>query len=137
MNKHIKYAMKLRWSEVASIIADVITSQLGRKVECTARYEDYDYWCVSAEDGAFTVDELKTLLDFVNADLSTRRDCLPCDSDASRSIGMSLSETLLSIQLETTWEHASICREGLWIVGIEDISTLSKYIAKRGASNDA
>ena len=137
MNKHIKYAMKLHWNEVASIIDDVITSQLGRKVNCTAKSEDFNYWSASAADGdTFTVGELKTLLKFINADLTTCHDCLPPDSDTSKSIGMPVSETLLGIGLETTWEHVSICREGLWIVGIEDISMLSKYIAKRGVDND-
>ena len=137
MNNRIKYAMKLRWSEVASIISEVIASQLGRQVKCTCGYEDYNYWTASAIEGdTFTVEELKTLLKFIDADLSTCHDTLPSDSDTSRSIGMTVSETLLGIGLETVWEHASICREGLWIVGIEDISTLSKIISKRGGKNE-
>lgn len=137
MNNHIKYAMKLRWSEVAFIIGKVITSQLRREVKCTCGYEDYDYWTASAIDGdTFTVDELKILLEFIDADLSTCHDTLPSDSDTSRSIGMIVSETLLGIGLETVWEHASICRDGLWIVGIEDISMLSKIISKRGGKNE-
>ncbi len=136
MNSRVKYAMKLRWSEVASIIGEVITSQLGRQVKCTCGYEDYNYWTASAIEGdTFTVEELKTLLKFIDADLGTCHDTLPSDSDVSRSIGMTVSETLLGIGLETVWEHASICREGLWIVGIEDISTLSKVISKRGVDD--
>ena len=136
MNKHIKYAMKLRWDEVAKIIGDIISSHLGRKVVCTAKYEDYNFWCASAAgDDTFTKEELNSLLDLINADNIKRYDCLPTDSDTSKSLSMDLSETLLATQLGTFWEHASICREGLWIVGINDISMLSKYIAKRGATS--
>ena len=137
MEKNIKYAAKFYWSEIASITGELIASQLGRKVSCTAGYDAQNYWSVSAaKDETFTVDELKTLLDFINADLSTRHECLPPDSDSSRAICMSVSETLLSVALETAWEHSSICREGLWLVGIEDISAISKLISKRGGNND-
>ena len=137
MNKHIKYAVKLKWSEVALIIGEIITSQLGRQVTCTARSEDFNYWTASTvESDTFTIKELETLLKFINADLNTRYECLPPDSDTTRSIGMTVSETLLSIALETSWEYASVCSEGLWLAGIEDISTISKYLSKRGAHND-
>lgn len=136
MNNRIKYAMKLSWSEIASIIGEVITSQLGRQVKCTCQYEDYDYWTAASESDTFTVKELKTLLNFIDADLSTRYETLPTDSNTTRSIGMTVSETLLGVGLETTWEHISICREGLWIVGIGDISELSKVLSKRGVNND-
>ena len=136
MNNKIKYAMKLTWSEAASIIADVITSQLGRQVNCTCQYEDFSYWTVATvETDTFTVKELEVLLNFIDADLNTRYETIPEDSDVTRSIGMTVSETLLGIGLETTWEHISICREGLWIVGIDDISELSKLIIKRGVKN--
>lgn len=137
MNKHIKYAIKLKWSEVASIISEIITSQLGRNVVCKASCEDYNYWTASTvESDTFTIQELEILLKFVNADLNTRYECLPADSETSRSIGMSVSETLLSISLETSWEHFSVCADGLWLAGIEDISTISKYLCKRGAKHD-
>ena len=137
MNKHIKYAVKLKWSEVASIIGEIITSQLGRQVTCMARSEDFNYWTASTvESDTFTIKELETLLNFINADLNTRYECLPIDSNTSRSIGMSVSETLLSIALETTWEHSSVCQEGLWLSGIDGISTISKYLSKRGAEHD-
>lgn len=137
MNNRIKYAMKLKWHEVSSVIGEIITSQLGRYVKCSARCEDSNYWSAFAADGdTFTVEELKILLKFINADLNTRHETLPPDSDTSKSIGMTISETLLAIGLETTWEHASICIEGLWLVGIDDIATLSKVISKRGGKNE-
>lgn len=136
MNKHIKNAIRLSWSEVSSILNKIITSQLDRQVSCNARLDDTGYWSISLNDGYFTVDELKILLDFIDADLDTRYYCLPPDSDTSRSVSMNVAERLLSIELGTTWEHISICREGLWLIGIEDISNLSKIIAKRGDKHE-
>lgn len=136
MNNRVKYAMKLHWNEVANIIGGIVSTLLGREVICTARYEDYNYWCAATtEDDTFTVEELNILLNFIAADASVRYDNIPHDAGTSRSIAMNLSETLLSLCLETTWEHASICRDGLWLVGIEDVSALSKCISKRGVGN--
>ena len=136
VNKHIKSSVKLSWDEVGSIIAEVITLKLGRYVPCVARYEDYVYWTASAADGyTFSVKDLEEIFSFAKADESARSECIPYDSDTSKSVGMTVSERLLSIGLKTKWECFSICDEGLWLIGIEDTSVLLNYIKERGAED--
>lgn len=137
MDNKIKNAVKLSWGEISQHISTIVSQQLGRSVVCKANYEDYNYWGAAAATGTFTVDELKILLCFIKADNNTYCDSLPSDSDTSKSIGMTLSETLLAISLKTTWEHTSICKDGLWLVGLENASMLPQRDEKLLYIDDA
>lgn len=123
MDNIIKNAVKLSWDEISPKLCSIISLKLGRTAICKAEYQDFNYWDVTATVDTFSFGELKVLLASVDAKEDAYSDCLPSDSEASKSIGMKLSEKLLAECIGTEWDHTCICEDGLWLIGID----LEKY----------
>lgn len=131
MDNIIKNAVKLSWDRISPMLCSIISSKIGRTAICKAEYQDFNYWDVTATVDTFSIGELKVILASVNAKEDIYSDCLPSDSDTSKSIGMKLSEKLLAECIGTIWEHTCICDDGLWLIGID----LEKYKKATEKSN--
>ena len=83
-----------------------------------------------------SVAELKTLLEFVNADDKTTEDSIPEDSDSAKFIGMRLSSMLLGIALGARWQECYATKNALWLIGISfDSDAKSDVLKETDRSN--
>lgn len=111
-------AAKYDWDEVGALVGQAISEILGWTVPCRARYDDYDYWTVSAVKDQFTIPELELLLDYVDANAEMRNATIPEDADTTVCLDADLSRALLQLQLGTTWQDEHLTETGLWLIGI-------------------
>ena len=112
-------AYKLGWDIVSKVLSIKISNILGRAVYCQARWEDMDYWGVSATGYQFTIAEIQKLMHAMNTDAKACPDALPEDGESSRSIGMELSELLLQDALKATWECERYTQDEIWLINYQ------------------
>ena len=109
--------LKLELSRVAWYIGNLLSTLLGRQIECTAQAEDDGYWSVAAVNDRFSNAEIISLINYVEGDASMIRHCIPTDSNSSRSLGMDLCEALLKHILKLQRDQEFVTQDALWLIG--------------------
>ena len=114
-------ARKITWSEVGSAIKSELKKILGKDIECMAQKEDYDYWGIRFSGYKMPIEELKLLLDILNADEEMRDEAIPLPEDnetAVKSIGMLIARVLLSRVIQCKWKTELPDTDVLWLLEI-------------------
>ncbi len=117
-------SLKLPWGQVSLLIGQMVSAILQRTVRLRSSHDDYDFWAVSGVSNRFSINDLNTLLEAVNADTATRLSALSMDTADTESLDMGLSRALLLKKLHTTCMAECPCEDGLWLMGIDE-ETLS------------
>ena len=118
MNQFERYTtLKLELSRVAWYLGNLLSALLGREIHCTAKAEDDIYWSIAAIDDRFSNCEVISLIRYVGGDATMIRQCIPPDSNSSRSLGMELCEELLKHVLKLEWKKEFITEDALWLLG--------------------
>ena len=114
-----KRTIKLAWADVCEIVSTEIKNILGIQISCKAAPIEIDYWDMTLDNYRLPLPKFCLLLQAVHADLEDWEDALPEESSTLiSSLGMALSEKLLSKHLGLTWEHSLILEDSLWLVGV-------------------
>ena len=114
-------ARKITWSEVGSAIKSELKKILGKDIECMAQKEDYDYWGIRFSGYKMPIEELKLLLDILDADEEMRDEAIPLPEDnetAIKSIGMLMARVLLSRVIRCIWKTELPDTDVLWLLEI-------------------
>ena len=121
MNNPIFYrTLCLDWEQVAQWGTAYISSVLSRQVVCKALPDDPDYWSYSLSGDYFSVHELYTLLESVQASPEIYRATLPDDSNRSPDLSAALSEAILGKILHASWECSLAKPEHLLLIRVPD-----------------
>ena len=118
MNRPQKYtAFKMGWGCIGHHLSGLISEILNREIKCSARQDDYDYWCAFTSEDRFTIVEIAELVEAVNGDKKMYAEALPTDSNTSRSLTMDLTRALLKKALDSDWIEELVREDALWIIG--------------------
>lgn len=116
-----KRAVKLGWQDVCEMVSAEIKGLIGVDVICKAQPMELEHWEITFGGYRLPLPKLCLLLQGVKASLGDWEDSLPDEGGTTvASLGMALSEKLLSQHLKLTWEHSLILEGSLWLVGIQN-----------------
>lgn len=114
-------ALELPWNFVGNIIGAQLGNLLGKKIQCKASPDDWDYWAVKFHEYRMSIDEVELVCRFVQATVQERKEAFPAESETSvGSLGNDIASKLLSLGLGTSWEKSFALKEQLYLVGCED-----------------
>jgi hypothetical protein len=114
---------RLVWDDIAKLLSDQIKALLGRRFLLRVWPEDQGYWGARALHGMFSVADLDRLLDAVQADVETRLETLPEDSESVHGFGMTLGSLLLKSALQADWKCEMVEADALWLIGFASAET--------------
>ena len=120
MKQYVKKALKLPWDKVSEIGSAEIEKIVGRRINCTSRKEDVEYWCFSLRENRMLMSEVYKILETIEATEIQKIECLPDERDKMTSVnclGMSVSSVLLQRQLGYQWESEHLDEDGIWLLG--------------------
>lgn len=112
--------LRLSWEELTDLLSDCVSQILERKVDGTARYDDYNYWDFRSQGKSFTIAEISRLIQYVQGDNEMWQESIPTDAKISSSLGLYLCRALLGQALKMNWEHESISTSSLWLIDIQE-----------------
>ena len=114
-------ALELPWNLVGNIIGAQLGNILGKKIQCNASPDDWDYWAVKFHKYRMAIDEVELVCRFVQATVQERKDAFPSEVETTvGSLGNEIASKLLSLGLGTSWEKYFALKEQLYLVGCED-----------------
>ena len=107
--------------KVSNYIQKEITEILGRKITCSTKVENNDYWSVCIINDRVSLSDIKKLFSSVNADDRTVEETLPEDAKSTQYLGMLLSSKLLKKALKAVWKEEYVTEKALWLIDVEYI----------------
>lgn len=110
-------ALLIPWNEIGNYATAIVSSVLGKTVECLPNADSHDYWAIITRETPVSNVEIAKLVQYVDGDSEMLKRALPVESDITRSVEMQLSEALLKDVLKLDWERSFITDEGLWLLG--------------------
>lgn len=130
MNLCEKRTVRLPWDQVCSIISDLISDVLDVQVSCRVIVNENEAWGVEFVDYRMSLPQLCTLVQMIHPTLDDWEDALPDEGGVDvKDIGMYIAEKLMSNYLHLVWEHHIIASDGLWLVGVNDISVENQEVS--------
>ena len=121
MKKEYYPSLKLELAKVSNYIQKEITEILGRKITCSTKVENNDYWGVCIINDRVSLSDIKKLFLSVNADDRTVEETLPQDAKSTQYLGMLLSSKLLKKALKAVWKEEYVTEKALWLIDVEYI----------------
>lgn len=117
-----KKALKLQWQIIGSMVSEESRDIFGICSQCKALVVEEEYWDAGFIDYRLPLPKLCQLLEYLQIPPEVWAEVLPTEGETDTAyLGMTLSEKLLERHLRITWEHHLIMKEGLWLVGVQDI----------------
>lgn len=122
--------IRLPWDQVCSIISDLISDVLDVQVSCSVIVNEDEAWGVEFVDYRMPQPQLCTLVQMIHPTLDDWEDALPDEGGVDvKDIGMYIAEKLMSNYLHLVWEHHIIASDGLWLVGVNDVSVENQEVS--------
>ena len=121
MNYSKRECVFLTWAEVEKETTDFMKLVFKRRINCSVKPDDFDYWAIRFENKRLPVKDLYALFDYLHATACEREESEPIDGEHSvSSIGMSLAIRILEKQLRITWETFHLTDDGIWLINCRE-----------------
>lgn len=109
--------LKFEWKELNNIFETILCKIVDKKISCTVKADDYNYWAVRFVNYGMPICEIQKLCHYVNANQDDIEDAYPIEGEnESHDLGMGISEKLLSQYLNTVWKKTFADDDGLYLI---------------------